>query len=542
MCKYGIDPLWIDDSTARVTQTSIRFETSNANTLSGTYAIIFFDVFGEDFITSPLSLSATGAGHCDDVTAALKALPNGVVPDVQCSLQAINTNYGFEYTLTFTANPGKLKTLQLNEYLDGSRPTVLVSSGTYEANVYTKVNGEFIDYVADRCEGVKLKVLVDSNPASNAWGPDVRPGSLGYLADLTPMEEKLLKACLGDSDYDPDNNVEVSNWDMGAVVETDSTGSYQMIGAFPHLVSIVPVESSAGFNRFTHGQYHLIWYDESATAGKRFRVANVNNNINSLANSVESYVYTTRGTVQQLGWGTGSQLADNLLGGASTSRIVGYFDKFSNKIYTNYDTSCANQPSSGPRNNVCLQRGDILFVVDSCWGKGQPNTTTPFFGGPLLHNCADSTAPHYNTANMLTVTRVYTRALSSSKSTTDPTKITDVTSDPDNTSIVDTFVIEVDAPMSWQGLMGDPENSDILGDGTTWSDNTGIVPLFHFRPLSLYGSPTSSLTSLSTSSTGAYEYVSECSNRGNCDRDSGLCVCFRGYTGDDCSIQNVLSV
>jgi len=34
---------------------------------------------------------------------------------------------------------------------------------------------------------------------------------------------------------------------------------------------------------------------------------------------------------------------------------------------------------------------------------------------------------------------------------------------------------------------------------------------------------------------------SECSNRGVCDYDSGLCKCFKGYYGGDCSMQNALA-
>lgn len=42
--------------------------------------------------------------------------------------------------------------------------------------------------------------------------------------------------------------------------------------------------------------------------------------------------------------------------------------------------------------------------------------------------------------------------------------------------------------------------------------------------------------------TSTYNYVNECANRGLCARDTGLCGCFPGYTSDDCSIQDVLSV
>merc|ERR1712146_746788 len=45
------------------------------------------------------------------------------------------------------------------------------------------------------------------------------------------------------------------------------------------------------------------------------------------------------------------------------------------------------------------------------------------------------------------------------------------------------------------------------------------------------------------SSVGAtFQYVSQCSNRGNCDASSGLCVCHKGYSGDSCDTQNMMGL
>eukprot|EP00594_Rhizosolenia_setigera_P017629 CAMPEP_0178976714 /NCGR_PEP_ID=MMETSP0789-20121207/24011_1 /TAXON_ID=3005 /ORGANISM="Rhizosolenia setigera, Strain CCMP 1694" /LENGTH=354 /DNA_ID=CAMNT_0020665881 /DNA_START=478 /DNA_END=1537 /DNA_ORIENTATION=+ len=210
-CKYGIDPLYTDDTTARVTHTTVRIASDTDAALSGKYAIVFYDVHGEDYMTEPIEIDGTGTingvTHCTSVTNALKALPNGVVPDVGCSQSVITTSKGVEYTLTFTSNPGYLKELEINQYLDGDRPTVQVTTGaTYSIGVYTKVLGEFVDHFAKKCDGLEVTILTDSD-ASDVWNSDVRPGSLGYisgkLATLTTAEQKILKACLSDSDTDP---------------------------------------------------------------------------------------------------------------------------------------------------------------------------------------------------------------------------------------------------------------------------------------------------------------------------------------------------
>ncbi len=116
---------------------------------------------------------------------------------------------------------------------------------------------------------------------------------------------------------------------------------------------------------------------------------------------------------------------------------------------------------------------------------------------------------------------MYKRPLTSALSTADPTETSGLGAPQ---KIVDTYIIEVDANLGWEGPKGDPENSDTALDGSTWSDNTGIVTLFHFNP----------------STEGNYEYVSQCSNRGLCDT-AGVCKCFSGYSGVDCSMQNALA-
>lgn len=197
-------------------QTTIRIESGGNDVIEGEYAIKFYDITGEDWITRAIPISGTDASHCDTVEDALLDLPNGVVPSISCSQSVIDTHRGVEYTLTFTGNPGFLRQLEINNHLDGSRPSAYVTPGTdLEITDHQKVVGESIDYFADRCEGITVKILADSADADDSWNGDVRPGSIGYLsgpdADLTAAEVKKLKKCLSDSDWDYKNNVEVAN-------------------------------------------------------------------------------------------------------------------------------------------------------------------------------------------------------------------------------------------------------------------------------------------------------------------------------------------
>merc|ERR1711988_1137044 len=164
MCKYGIDPLYIDDeSTARVAS-STYIVRPGFDGLQGTYAIKFYDVFGEDYKTAPIK--AAQDTSCLEVVSALEALPNTVIPggSVFCSdywgqfdellgsYEYADTNEGgfHMYSLTFTGNPGYLKPIEIDTTLDGVRPTTNTTTAVWSDGM----TGEFTDYFATQCEHV----------------------------------------------------------------------------------------------------------------------------------------------------------------------------------------------------------------------------------------------------------------------------------------------------------------------------------------------------------------------------------------------------
>merc|ERR1719324_1700106 len=145
-----------------------------------------------------------------------------------CSTVGTQSTTNLEYSLTFTGNPGYLKPIVIDKYLDGTRATLDSVTATVKTEGMT---GEFIDYFATQCAGVYVK-------ASNAY-QEVNYGSV--LTSITSAETKLLKKCLGDSDGETSNNVEVYDWDYGA---TDGAGPY--MGGNPHSVKLFVFDAAWG--------------------------------------------------------------------------------------------------------------------------------------------------------------------------------------------------------------------------------------------------------------------------------------------------------
>ena len=211
MCKYGIDPLYYDDDVMAVRAPTARVSFSVGNLtgsvremlavpqvfLEGTYAIKFYDAFGEDYETAPLKPWAPSATRLSLLWKAWRTTscrstacparwpatrrPNG-------RSRAARASRPWPTTLSSRRTPGDLKPIEVNAYLDGERPTVYLSDGNstdQEFNVdidvfpnWKGISGEFVDYFPSICHGVQIQV------------------------GKTPKEERTLGAAFTDSNKD----------------------------------------------------------------------------------------------------------------------------------------------------------------------------------------------------------------------------------------------------------------------------------------------------------------------------------------------------
>jgi hypothetical protein len=88
---------------------------------------------------------------------------------------------------------------------------------------------------------------------------------------------------------------------------------------------------------------------------------------------------------------------------------------------------------------------------------------------------------------------------------------------------------------------------------TLWDDTTSAevdgqyelsdaVDVTVAEVFSFYRHPQFQIYKFTPAPASTYKYVGECANRGTCDRATGLCNCFAGYSSDACQTQNSLAV
>jgi len=364
-CKYGADPLYADDSTAtqRVSNWTYGFYSFSPRTdmvVSGNYSLVFYDVFGEDWRTEAI----TWSDGCDEVISKLEAIPNDVIPgnSVECLDQDENTVYagrvppadgsGRSYifykvvTLVFPKNPGKLKQMEVDIYLDGPRPTLVSNETDSTLTTFVHANGftgEFVDYVPDYCEGVEVTITSTGNQYR--------------LASLTTKETILLKRCLGDADGDATTSGqqdEVYNWDYGTRIT-------------PHLIKLVEATESP-FTRICNStdQYFqhkssLDWCENDGPAGFYAPLIyddatgnfEIFNQLNTIYSSTTPFrVFTTTGRLKRI----------------NEDNDIEHDGAFGKKVYysisTGDDIAIDCETNTNSTTGDCLNKGDLAMFFN----------------------------------------------------------------------------------------------------------------------------------------------------------------------------------
>jgi hypothetical protein len=467
--------------------------------LHGSFSIVFYDVFGEDWRTEAIAHDAT----CDTIVAALEVLPNDVIASnsVQCldqlitaaNLAVLPDHYTTlsqstphtvhllrAVTLVFSSNFGALKQPELDIFLDGDRASLYTeeTSSSLKSFVFADgFHGEFDDYVPDHCEGV----LATLNYVVNQ----------GWVLDgLTTAETKLLKTCLGDAngntglgststtyassaDVIPSQSNEVYDWDQGSIKH-------------PHLIKLVQSRDKNVYTRICNATstYNAWansddWCDNYSPAGfylpmiydtsMGFRLFGLTGaTATEISTSTEYHIFTTTGMLLQIGLDS-AFTTDNL---------------FSRNVYYEKISSSADQLAKDCETMDAHDKVDIISGENQCLDKGD---------------------------------RVMFFYMGGVNATVDVNPAADQEQNTKHHNIYTIDKISVGRNANFQ-----PRTEIVLDMGINFGHLTNASAYKFFPPA------------------GA-SWAKECSDRGNCNTDTGLCECFTGYTSDDCSVQNTLA-
>jgi len=532
ICKFGADPLYLDNhQTIRYSNwTYTIYTTANSVTVTGNYSLVFTDATGEDWATGPIDIAAT----CPDVVAAIEAIPNNVfesgatVCQVHGTPHTSATDYydlagtvyapfststiyrHSKYTIAFPSNPGYMETMRVNINLDGNRPTLYTDETTSTLGTYVYSNGfygENDDFVPDLCENVVVYLTAGTGLNLDSLNPS------------TAAEKKLLKACLGDADGDSTNNIETYNWDYGSqsnphlvkLIDRTNTLDASVDSDPTHIVSkkssvsflCAPYTGSVCNHANTPGFYVAMFYDNTNDAYYIFgRPAY------DYSSSTPFWIYTTKGYLSVTNSHT------NAFNTWLSSNINQYDHYFSNILYTRDSSATAARSKSdlscetGTSNAqllACLNKGDYIMVLNTNlrWngaGATLGNNVHAFSAGSTAAIASNAIYPQIYQVKKIAKETIPPAhyALSKDQATTWS-----------NAADAPTFI-------QYQIVVDKPFNTDFHFDPATAASDTSAT-VYKFTPPS-----------------NAYTYAAQCSNRGLCDTNSGLCNCFSGFTGDNC--------
>jgi len=666
-CKFGIDPLYLDD-TATIKYSTFDFAVLHTEpaTYDGTaalknvftngmqddkngyWAIRFFDIHGEDWVTEPIAARAP----CSKVIDALNNLPNDVIPKMNydmctkitqdgkspldpagtgsaaaflisssstgwsgatdsyfidgangnpsangftsggvrpillkmafwlgdkdtrgsfntASSTAISTDYlltGDVYRVHFFNNPGKLREPIIETMLDGDRPSLWsVDAVNFKprGQVITAVwtdgqQGENFDYIADHCDGVQFTISNRLLRQQDSTTPGHTKGA--WLSGLTVDEVAKLKTCLGESDFDFGNNNDVYEWDHGSI-------------DYPHLVKLVRTVTTSDDG----GYYAALYYD---TLSGQFQLINQihasddpatqDDDDKEILNTDVYEIYTTKGVLARV---SGAATAVFGFGAKEIYSVNKFYEQAKlstatppvDGFYQTGDISCEltakkntqdNFYEAGILNASITGRNNGAPNLDMFWYDTRlPAERLPFDNQDAYTSDAPTNIFHclnkgslftmlnfYNTEenpphiNLYTAEKLYQKQYKYSQKnfgdapTVFPGEGTYFDQDKVDMDF-ETYTIVPDFSTNWASGSIDDSRAfkKKISDRKTDDDfntKSGEFQFYKFYP----------------ARESSYNYVAQCSNRGICQEDSGVCECFNGYTGDSCSEQNSLAV
>jgi len=594
MCKIGIDPLYYDDEVnARFSNfTFVIWNIDTPNDVKdhlvvgskdttvrradwvGNFSIVFYDVYGQDWHTEAIDIFA----DCDEIRTAVESLPNDVIEagSVRCSMdtgsfgsyanddgsyagtyagtsrddsvppvdglpitlddtyfktkKAFGPFIGTKFTLVWPSNPGNLRQPEIDLYLDGTRRTLSVikpPSTAPSTDLSTKIvdlsaevrtwvypngiSGENFDFVPDLCLNVRL--TISRLKAGSNWGK---------FNDLSDAETKLLMKCLGDSNGNPkDNNLykasdtqdSLYNWDYG-ITDTDSNFKTKSSFSFdsdyvvnPHLVKLVDTSTKSatrlcnsanskhqftGADEITFpgyclnpdppGFYVVVYFDP-----RDRQFVFMSRSFMDFATTTEFYVFTTTGTLQL----------------ASTATDV----------FTNYIKDTIEKDSDK------VEVAD-LDLIDA--------DLSSMYSSVVYTLKADMTDPRISSNHVDCETAGATVLQCIEKG--DYVMIFDT---------VDSKSLNPKYPNIYQVMKISKENSEAASDNFRYQIQLDMS--MNARYVKTDAKSSNARIFKFTPPSPPVTYVGQCSLRGVCDSTNGLCTCFSGYTGDDCSVMNALA-
>lgn len=519
ICKYGVDPLYLDSfQTYRYNNWTYAVYTSASSTVTGNYSLVYTDAVGENWETIPIDIGA----RCVEVVHALEGIPNNVIPlgSVECFKWAddfvpgttavyepVTTDHlelHAKFSVAFPSNPGATAQLAIKTKLDGARDTLYSDEGsnTLITRVFSNgFYGENDDFVPDLCEGVTISFATEATKHATL--------GLNQLASITGDTLKKFKQCLGDANGDMTDNVEVENWDHGTV-------------STPHLIKVVDATQELKQYVDADTWHHDTPYESSNTyICKQGAESDSASDLCSKADppgffvaiywvaaddvfvvlgrpamdfsaSTTFHVYTTTGRLN---------LVDEDVQAFNTWNVAGTVAKdnlLTNKLYTKGTSSATRdgldcETMDTNVHTECLAKDDyaMIFSNTNIWsGKDTGLLALQYASNPI-----------------------YSQIYQVKKISNEPIPVA-----------------------NWAAT-----------NGATWADNANTPPFVRNQivldkvinsefslDVETAASDTSAQMYKFYPPTNKYTFAGQCSMRGICDTNTGMCNCFAGFDGDSC--------